>query len=222
MSNTSDFALWDGVHFSLDGKKLLKYKEKSGQTVYAVPVGTKEICAGAFYWTTLREIRLPESVTTIRNGAFTTRGGQPLFVKLPTELKKLPADAFRGGFFNEDDDREGADWQKYYYVSTSNKEFIPLLCCESYSKGSRCPIYLGGKLDYLNPREKPYAMKGFLYALKTNVADMSPWRDSYLDHIRRNEKTYVKQAEEDEFLLHLMIDEKLLSEKGTKTLLGVF
>ena len=219
MSNTSDFILRDGVHFSLDGKKLLKYKEEAGQTVYAVPVGTKEICAEAFYRTALREIRLPESVTTIRNGAFTTRGGQTLFVKLPTELKKLPADAFRGGFFNEDDDREGADWQKYYYISTSNKEFIPLLCCESYSKGSRCPIYLGGKLDDLNPREKPYAV---LYALKTDVEDMSPWRDSYLEHICRNEATYIKQAAENEFLLHLMIDEKLLSEKGTKALLEAF
>ncbi len=222
MSNTSDLTLRDGVHFSLDGKKLLKYKEEAGQTVYAVPAGTKEICAEAFFRTTLREIRLPESVTTIRNGAFTTQGGKPLFVKLPSELKKLPADAFRGGFFDGDDDREGADWQKYYYISTSNKEFIPLLCCESYSKGSRCPIYLGGKLDDLNPREKPYAVKGFLYALKTGVEDMSPWRDSYLDHIRRNEATYIKQAEEDEFLLHLMIDEKRLSEKGTKVLLEAF
>ena len=26
--------LWDGIHFSLDGKKLLKYKDVSGQTTY--------------------------------------------------------------------------------------------------------------------------------------------------------------------------------------------
>ena len=212
-----DRTLWDGVHFSLDGKKLLKYKEVSGQTTYDVPDGTKEICEKAFFWTALREINIPESVTTIRNGAFTTRGtrrGQPLYVRLPKGLKRLPAEAFWGGSF------DGDVWQKYYFVSTSNLEFIPTLCCDSYSKGCRCPIYTGGEIDDLQPREKLFAVKGFLYALQTGVEDMSRWRTGYLEHIRRNEKTYVKQAAEDDFLLHLMIDEKLLSASGAKQLIS--
>lgn len=32
--------LWDGTYFSFDGKKLLKYKEESGCSVYYVPDGT--------------------------------------------------------------------------------------------------------------------------------------------------------------------------------------
>ncbi len=212
--------LWDGFHFSLDGKKLLKYDEEPGRTAYEVPEGTKEIGKEAFFMTPLEQIILPQSVTTLRNGAFTAHGGQPLYIKLPKGLKKMPAEAFWGGFFDGDDDSDGANWQKYYFVSTSNLEFIPTLCSDSYNKGCRCPIYTGGEIDDLQPREKPFAVKGFLYALQTGVEDMSRWRTGYLEHIRKNEKTYVKQAAEDDFLLHLMIDERLLSASGTKQLIS--
>lgn len=215
---TADTTLWDGVHFSLDGKKLLKYAEEPGHTVYEVPEGTKEIGKEAFFMTPLEQIILPKSVTTLRNSAFTARGGKPLFVRLPAKMTKLPAEAFDGGYFGIDD--LDSDWTKYYFVSTPVKKLAEDLCMDSYSKGYRCMIYTGGPLDDLPPKTKKYAVLGFLFAVRTGVEDMTAWRDSYLAHIRNNEKTYVKLAAEDDYLFHFMLDEAILSEKGTKTLLA--
>ena len=216
--STADTTLWDGVHFSLDGKKLLKYAEEPGRTVYEVPEGTKEIGKEAFFMTPLEQIILPKSMTTLRNGAFTARGGKPLFVRLPAEMTKLPAEAFDGGYFGIDD--QDSDWTKYYFVSTPVKELAENLCMDSYSKGYRCMVYTGGPLDDIPPKTKKYAVLGFLFAVRTGVEDMTAWRDSYLAHIRNNEKTYVKLAAEDDYLFHFMLDEAILSEKGTKTLLA--
>lgn len=189
--------LWDNIHFSFDGKKLLKYKDEPGRTVYDVPEGTREICSEAFYSSKVQEVRIPESVIAIRKDAFYRY--KPLFVKLPTGLKKLPKKAFRGA---------------EHYVSTSNAELVSAICFDN----SAYPIYMG-ELDNLNPKEKSYAVIGFLYALRTGLEDMSPWRASYIDHIRRNENTYIKKAQEDEFLISLMIDEKLISYKNVDVLL---
>ena len=64
---------------------------------------------------------LPETVTTIRSNAFIAKGGRPLFIKLPDSLKKLPAEAFLGGFWDEDED--ASNYQKTYYVSTASAKF---------------------------------------------------------------------------------------------------
>ena len=40
-----------------------------------------------------------------------------------------------------------------------------------------------------------------------------------MNHIKNNEKTYLKLAEKNSFLLYLMIEEHLLSENGVKALL---
>lgn len=210
--------LWDGEHFSLDGKKLLKYPEEPGRTRYEIPKGTVEIGKNAFFMTSLTEIVIPSSVTTIRNGAFTAKSGSPLFVRLPRSLKELPSEAFQGGTFVEDMDVE--DNVKYYYVSSSVKKLADDLCMDSYKKGCRCMVYTGGPLDDLYPTLKKFAVQGFLYATQHDLEDLSKWRGSYLDHIKRNEKTYLKQALSDAFLQNLMLEESLLSEKGTKTLLN--
>ena len=209
--------LWNGVNFSFDGKKLLKYSDMPGCDKYYVPEGTKEILSNAFFMTSLRAVFLPESVTTIRNGSFVAKGGVPLFVKLPNSLKKLPSEAFMGGFWHEDNDR--GDYRKYYYVSTSSVKFAEQTSCSSYNKGEQCPVYTGGPLDDLSQKSKPYAVRGFLYATEHGLEDLSNWKESYLEHIKKNEKTYIKLAEESIFLVRLMIREQLLSAKGVATLL---
>ncbi len=216
-NKTAVNTLWDGEHFSLDGKKLLKYPEEPGRTRYEIPRGTVEIGKNAFYMTSLTEIVVPGSVTTVRNGAFTAKSGSPLFIRLPRSLKDLPSEAFVGGSFVEDMDIE--DDTKYYYVSSPVKTLADDLCLNSYKKGCRCMVYTGGPLDDLYPTLKKFAVQGFLYATQHDLEDLSRWRGSYLDHIKRNEKTYLKQALSDAFLLNLMLEEGLLSEKGTRTLL---
>ena len=211
--------LWDGTYFSFDGKKLLKYKDESGNPIYHVPDGTTEINKNAFFMAPLDAVILPESVTTIRNGAFIAKGGRPLFIKLPDSLEKLPAEVFLGGFWPQDDDTADSSFQKTYYVSTSSAKFAEQTSCSSYSKGDQCPVYTGGPLDNLLPRAKPYAVKGFLYAAEHNLEDLTKWKGSYLKYIKDNEKKYLALAENDDFLLHLMIQESLLSENGVKILL---
>ena len=61
----------------------------------------------------------------------------------------------------------------------------------------------------------------FLYATQHHLEDLTKWRDSYLNHIKRNEKTYRKKAVEDAYLLHLMTEEKILSENGVQELLKI-
>ena len=202
----------------MDGKKLLKYPEEPGRTRYEIPRSTVEIGKNAFYMTSLTEIVVPGSVTTVRNGAFTAKSGSPLFIRLPRSLKDLPSEVFVGGSFVEDMDIE--DDTKYYYVSSPVKTLADDLCLNSYKKGCRCMVYTGGPLDDLYPTLKKFAVQGFLYATQHDLEDLSRWRGSYLDHIKRNEKTYLKQALSDAFLLNLMLEESLLSAKGTKTLLN--
>ena len=193
--------LWDGIHFSLDGKILLKYKEEPGRTVYEVPSGTTVIAAEAFYGTSLKAIRLPETVYAIRERAFHVDEGSFLCIYLPASLKRMPRAATCG-------------WGTRCIVS-GNIDIINHVCESSDDYG----IYTGGTLEELNPRVKTNAVRGFIYAIEYNLADMTPWRKDYIKYIRRNEKTFVKRAEEDDYLLRFMVDEKLISEKNVIYLL---
>ena len=211
--------LWDGNFFSLDGKKLIKYPETEGETTYYIPEGTKEIGKEAFFMTPLQSVIIPESVTTIRNESFVCKGGKSLFIELPHNLGKVSERVFASGMYDEDDDEY--DFVKTYYVATLEADLIPNLCKEKYDKCCY-PVYTGGSIEDIDSRYKKFAVKGFLYALEHNCADMSQWKDGYLTHIKRNGVTYTKQAVCDEFLLNLMIDEKLLNESGTEKLMSAY
>ena len=165
----------------------------------------------------LTEIILPESVRAIRAGAFTAKGGVPLFIKLPEGLDRITDSAFNGGFYDADADLPV--WKKTYYISTVKKEHADRLCGDSYGNGERNIIYTGGPLDDLSQRTRSYAVQGFSFAEMHSSEDMSQWRSSYLKYIKRNEKTYLKKVLEDGDLLHLMLDEKLISQKGIQVLL---
>ena len=210
--------LWDGKLFSLDGKKLIKYPETEGETTYYIPEGTKEIGKEAFFMTPLQSVIIPESVTTIRNESFVCKGGKSLFIQLPHNLGKVSEKVFASGMYDEDDEY---DFVKTYYVATSKADLIPNLCKEKYDKCCY-PVYTGGSIEDIDSRYKKFAVKGFLYALEHNCADMSQWKDGYLTHIKRNGVTYTKQAVCDEFLLNLMIEEKLLNESGTEKLMSAY
>ena len=149
---------WNGVNFSLDGRKMLRYAGNAEGTIYHVPEGTVEICSEAFYMPLLHGILLPESVKKIQDMAFIAKGGQPLFVKLPDGLARLPDGAFSGGFFDEDDGLP--DSTKYYYIATKNVNFLGKLSTSTYSKGNRCPVYIGGPLDDVPVKIKASAVRG--------------------------------------------------------------
>lgn len=209
--------LWNGENFSTDGKRLLKYKDDSSCYTYHVPDTTEVIEREAFFMTSLRSIFIPESVSKIRNGAFVAKSGIPLFVKLPDSLKKLPSEVFQGRIWVQDDDQSNST--KYYYVASSSSKIAEQTSCSSYSKGEQCPVYTGGPLDDLSPKAKSYAVRGFLYATENKLADLSAWEEGYLSHIKSHEKTYLKMAESNSFLLRLMLQNRLVSVGGVKALL---
>ena len=197
--------LWDGKHFSLDGKKLLHYPASPGQTKYEVPEGTVEICASAFNIENgeLPEvIILPKSIKWVRNGAFSLNNKASLIVQMSSGETAITPGAF-------------SVWgDARVYIVTSDQK----LANELWNYGFVYAIYVG-ELDDLAPKAKNHAVKGFLYASEHNAVEMSPWRPGYLAHIKRSQKTYVKEAPENPYLFHLMLEEKLLSEKSVKELL---
>ncbi len=191
--------LWDGVHYSLDGKTLLKYPQTAGEMKFTVPEGTEVIGKGAFVSPPIEEVILPESVSAIRAGAFVIQGEKTLLVRLSAELKEAPPSAFAG----------------QVCVLTQSKALANTICENKEAYG----VYLNGPLDDLSAKAKPHAVKSFLLASEQGVPEIRKWQDSYFAHIRRNEKTYIKQAEKNEYLFRMMLEHGLLSEKGADSLL---
>ena len=197
--------LWDGKHFSLDGKKLLQYPASPGQTKYEVPEGTVEICASAFNIENgeLPEvIILPKSIKRVRYGAFSINNKASLLVQMSGGETAITPGAFSVW-----------GYARAYIVTSDQK-----LANELWNYDFIYAVYVG-ELDDLAPKAKNHAVRGFLYASEHNAVDMSPWRAGYLVHIKRGQKTYVKEAQQNPYLFHLMLEEKLLSEKSVKELL---
>ncbi len=204
--------LWDGIHFSYDGKKMLQLPPLNGKTVYEVPTGTKEIGKQAFYLAPLDKILVPEGVTTVRNDAFCALDDRPLYIRLPASVKKLPSSIV---YFSNDENCG----RKYYYVSTPIKEITEKLCWDSDFNGHGGIIYTGGPIDDLPSSAKQYAIRGLLYAERQGLEDMSPWRDSYLKYTRKKQKVAVRLALKDSQLLNWMQEERVFTASGVELLL---
>ena len=64
--NNTTYKAEDGVLFTKDGKKLVRYPIAKSATSYTVPSGVTTICNSAFYWTrNLASLTLPSTLTTI-------------------------------------------------------------------------------------------------------------------------------------------------------------
>ena len=61
-----------GVKYSRDGKKLLEAPYSFREKEYVVREGTEVICDGAFFFNYLLSVTIPNSVTSIGNGAFSS------------------------------------------------------------------------------------------------------------------------------------------------------
>ncbi|MBQ2851354.1 MAG: leucine-rich repeat domain-containing protein, partial [Thermoguttaceae bacterium] len=90
----ANFRSVDGVLFSADGKKLLKYPCGRQKTEYVVPDGVVEIAKSAFYkCESLKEVSLPEGLQTIDSWAFF--GCSSLRkVSFPSGLQTIGEEAF--------------------------------------------------------------------------------------------------------------------------------
>ena len=203
----------DGEHYSYDGKKLIKCPDLDGIKVYRVPEGTVEIGEGAFADTPLEAVILPNSVKTLRNGSFSVRGGKSLFVHLPDALTKWPAKTFNIAYY------AGSE-NCCFYVATPHKELAEELNGNSFYRGDKRMAYTGGPLSDLPSKYRKFATEAFLFTQEHGYEDMSQWKDSYVAYIKRNAKHYIEAALENEYLLRLMMDEKILSREGADELVS--
>lgn len=78
-----------------------------------------------------------------------------------------------------------------------------------------------GSIDELPSNLKPYAVKNFFFSTENNIADMSEWKENYLEYINKNQKTYLKTASENKFVLNMLINETVLSRKSAENLLEI-
>lgn len=201
----------DGVLFSKDGKKLIAFPAGHKGDTYVVPDQTEQITPYAFYGAErLKRITLPQSLKSIGGNAF-KRVGIP-FLTVPRSVAKLPQKAFNTSATEQIDDLHAISCV-IPYVAVYAADMVGALVR---------PIYIGGPLTDIPAKLKNSAVEGFFYAVQHEVVDILPFRQSYLDHIKRNSKTYAKQAGEDEPVLHLMVEEALLSDKDVESLLDKF
>ena len=89
------FSSKDGVLFSKDGKKLLRFPCQKPGTTYNIPQGVTHICNMSFFDAGVKEINFSSTVTTIEKEAFWQVMGVSKIV-LPANVTKIEADAFGG------------------------------------------------------------------------------------------------------------------------------
>ena len=89
------FSSKDGVLFSKDGKKLLRFPCQKPGTTYNIPQGVTHICNMSFFDAGVKEINFSSTVTTIEQEAFWQVMGVSKIV-LPVNVTKIEACAFGG------------------------------------------------------------------------------------------------------------------------------
>ena len=90
------FASIDGVLFRKDTKELICFpREKEIKDIYTVPDGIKSIGESAFYYCSVENIVLPESVTSIKDSAF-NKCRKLKSIALPPQLQTIGNSVFYG------------------------------------------------------------------------------------------------------------------------------
>ena len=82
------------------------------------------------------------------------------------------------------------------------------------------PVFLGGPVQLISPRRRGAALLGFLSGIEHGETILDRWKSSYTDYIRTNEPACARIAAQNETLLHLMMEERLLSGSSTEELLN--
>lgn len=89
------FVMTDGVLYSADGMRLVRYPCAAEAASFTVPDTVTEICGAAFYGCSkLSELLLPNTVTTLGMQSFCGCGLSS--IELPDGVASLPRECFRG------------------------------------------------------------------------------------------------------------------------------
>ena len=92
-SANESFKTVDGVIYSKDGKELVQYPIGKAEYSYTVSSGTEKICNGAFGFSSLESVSLPDTVKTISAYAFSDSAALRT-INFPEGLEKIGSNAF--------------------------------------------------------------------------------------------------------------------------------
>ena len=184
----------DGVLFTRSGRELALYPPGRPDRSYAPPEGTEQIRDSAFSGVfRLGTLFLPGTLESLSPGTFTKCAIR--YARLPRRITRLPVGVFRT-----------ETYVGVYYADLMKKVDHP--------------VFLGGGIDQLPGELRHAALQGFLFALGCSESAVDRWRSSYLAYIRRNESACARIAARNETLLHLMMEEEILTKMSLEKLLA--
>lgn len=161
----------------------------------------------------IRSVEIPEGYISIGRRAFA--GCRNLTqVKIPHSLKFIGPGAFADCTSLEvihlPGDLDASS--QFTFPEGSHQPYITIYSPEFASRYSK-PIYLGGTIEDLPSKERRKAALGFVYAAEHGITEIEPWRGSYLSHIKRNMKHFLKDISKNETLFRFVLKESLVTAR---------
>lgn len=207
IGENKNFQLRDNCLLNKKGTDLIAYLPQPGVHSVRLPEGITTVRASAFTGTVLDEVWIPEGVTTIQSDAFCQH--KIRIIHLPKSAVKVTKD-FANTLIRDDDGWDGRVYISFYDAALADKRF---------GEGYIMPVYLGGDIRDLPVKQRRYAAEGFAWAIRNGVDEINQYRESYVNFMRDNLKTYIKLCKENEDVLYLMMEENLLEQKEAEKLL---
>ena len=141
---------------------------------------------------------IPDTVVKVCHKAFVGAGAKLVFVPESVEA------------FSETAAKD--DGETVPYVAHSNPAFMEIL---------DKPVYLGPPED-LPRSQRGRAVQGFSYALKAGMPEIRPWKESYFAHLRQETETYEKMSWNNEDLIRVLMELRILNPETAGHMLRKF
>ena len=139
----------------------------------------------------LNDNPIPDTVEQIGSGAFD--GELDEWITIPKTVQKMA--------------------NKSFFNSFSTKVFI---YNADFARSVPRPFYLGD-INNASPKDRNQLAHNFLYALANDRSEFQPFADTYAAYIRKNVKTYIKRAYQDDTVFHFFLQNKLIPKDMTES-----
>ena len=149
-----------GNLYTKDAKKLIKYSVKKNENLFNIPNGTEVIESGAFSYSTLTSVVMPETLTIIKNGAF-AHCYNLTSIEIPNSVIEIEAYAF-------------SDCKKLSRVDISDKLTAISQCVFDGCDNLVYNVYNNG--NYIGNKGNPYLV--FMGAINLNIVNLNIHNDT--------------------------------------------
>ncbi|MBO5383990.1 MAG: leucine-rich repeat protein [Ruminococcus sp.] len=181
--------------FKIKDNELVKYKQEKGVTDVVIPDGVTEIGKEAFWGCSkITSVTIPDSMEVIFGSAF-------------WDCNKLETIILSNGFI------ESGEYEFFQkYIGKHIKDYFKVIPKYIYLNNN--PIS-----DWKDTKSKHKAVKGFARQLAEGFEFAADILETNMKYIRSQSKKLIPVAANDEYLLKLMIAEKLITVEDFDTLL---